>query len=110
MIESGYVRQFTATMMARFHRRSLGQCDPSQHVDRLRGNNVKGDPFLGADGSPRKSLSADLQRYRSTGRIPDERSDGDLSFSGVAPLEDFAYAIAAAILLPSLWMLMEGRR
>ncbi len=34
------------------------------------------------------------------------------AFIGVAPLEDFAYAIAAAILLPSLWTLLgprEGR-
>jgi lycopene cyclase domain-containing protein len=28
------------------------------------------------------------------------------AFIGVAPLEDFAYAIAAAILLPSLWTLI----
>ena len=27
---------------------------------------------------------------------------------GVAPLEDFAYAIAAIILLPSLWALLGG--
>jgi lycopene cyclase domain-containing protein len=27
---------------------------------------------------------------------------------GVAPLEDFAYAIAALILLPSLWSLLSG--
>jgi hypothetical protein len=31
-------------------------------------------------------------------------------FVGVAPLEDFAYAIAAVIGLPSLWVLLEGRR
>ena len=29
---------------------------------------------------------------------------------GVAPLEDFAYAIAALILLPSLWSLLSRRR
>ena len=29
---------------------------------------------------------------------------------GIAPLEDFAYAIAAVVLLPSLWTLLEGRR
>jgi lycopene cyclase domain-containing protein len=29
---------------------------------------------------------------------------------GVAPLEDFAYAIAAVIGLPSLWVLLGGRR
>ncbi len=29
---------------------------------------------------------------------------------GVAPLEDFAYAIAAIILLPSLWALLGGTR
>jgi lycopene cyclase domain-containing protein len=28
---------------------------------------------------------------------------------GVAPLEDFAYAVAAAVLLPSLWCLFERR-
>lgn len=31
------------------------------------------------------------------------------AFIGIAPLEDFAYAIAAAVLLPSLWVLL-GRR
>ncbi|MCU1404072.1 MAG: lycopene cyclase [Glaciihabitans sp.] len=31
-------------------------------------------------------------------------------FVGIAPLEDFAYAIAAVVLLPSLWMLLGGRR
>ena len=31
-------------------------------------------------------------------------------FIGVAPLEDFAYAIAAIILLPSLWTLLGGKR
>jgi lycopene cyclase domain-containing protein len=29
---------------------------------------------------------------------------------GVAPLEDFAYAVAAVVLLPSLWMLLAPRR
>ncbi len=29
---------------------------------------------------------------------------------GIAPIEDFAYAIAAVVLLPSLWMLLERRR
>ena len=29
------------------------------------------------------------------------------AFLGIAPLEDFAYAIAAAVLLPSLWVLMS---
>lgn len=32
------------------------------------------------------------------------------AFIGIAPLEDFAYAIAAVILLPSLWCLLGGRR
>jgi len=32
------------------------------------------------------------------------------AFIGVAPLEDFAYAIAAVVLLPSLWCLMGGKR
>ncbi|WP_440709283.1 lycopene cyclase domain-containing protein [Herbiconiux sp. YIM B11900] len=31
------------------------------------------------------------------------------AFVGIAPLEDFAYAIAAALLLPSLWLLFERR-
>jgi lycopene cyclase domain-containing protein len=31
------------------------------------------------------------------------------AFIGIAPLEDFAYAVAAAILLPSLWMLLPAR-
>ena len=32
------------------------------------------------------------------------------AFIGIAPLEDFAYAIAAVVLLPSLWVLLGGRR
>ena len=32
------------------------------------------------------------------------------AFIDIAPLEDFAYAIAAAVLLPSLWTLVGGRR
>jgi lycopene cyclase domain-containing protein len=32
------------------------------------------------------------------------------AFIGIAPLEDFAYAIAAVVLLPSLWCLMGGKR
>ncbi len=31
------------------------------------------------------------------------------AFIGIAPLEDFAYAVAAVILLPSLWVIL-GRR
>jgi lycopene cyclase domain-containing protein len=31
------------------------------------------------------------------------------AFVGIAPLEDFAYAVAAAVLLPSLWLLLPGR-
>ena len=31
------------------------------------------------------------------------------AFIGIAPLEDFAYAIAAVVLLPSIWML-AGKR
>ena len=30
-------------------------------------------------------------------------------FIGIAPLEDFAYAVAAAVLLPSLWVLFAPR-
>ncbi|MEJ3406037.1 lycopene cyclase domain-containing protein [Rathayibacter sp. YIM 133350] len=29
---------------------------------------------------------------------------------GLAPIEDFAYPVAAAVLLPSLWVLLGGRR
>jgi hypothetical protein len=32
------------------------------------------------------------------------------AFIGIAPLEDFAYALAAAVLLPSLWILLAPRR
>ena len=31
-------------------------------------------------------------------------------FVGVAPIEDFAYAVAAVVLLPSLWHLLSPRR
>jgi lycopene cyclase domain-containing protein len=31
-------------------------------------------------------------------------------FIGIAPLEDFAYALAAVVLLPTLWMLLRGNR
>ena len=31
------------------------------------------------------------------------------AFVGIAPLEDFAYAIAAVVGLPSLWVLLGGR-
>jgi lycopene cyclase domain-containing protein len=31
------------------------------------------------------------------------------AFVGIAPLEDFAYAIAAVVLLPSLWTLFAPR-
>ena len=32
------------------------------------------------------------------------------AFIGIAPLEDFAYAIAAVVGLPSLWVLLGRRR
>jgi lycopene cyclase domain-containing protein len=32
------------------------------------------------------------------------------AFIGIAPLEDFAYALAAVVGLPSLWVLLERRR
>jgi len=32
------------------------------------------------------------------------------AFIGVAPLEDFAYAVAAVVGLPSLWVLLGRRR
>lgn len=31
-------------------------------------------------------------------------------FVGLAPLEDFAYALAAAILLPAIWVLLPRRQ
>ncbi|HEX4058260.1 MAG TPA: lycopene cyclase domain-containing protein [Galbitalea sp.] len=31
-------------------------------------------------------------------------------FIGRAPIEDFAYTVAAVVLLPSVWMLAGGRR
>ncbi|GGE88871.1 lycopene cyclase domain-containing protein [Mycetocola zhadangensis] len=31
-------------------------------------------------------------------------------FLGLAPLEDFAYAIAASILLPGLWLLLPAKK
>lgn len=31
-------------------------------------------------------------------------------FLGLAPIEDFAYAVAAALLLPSLWVLLSPRK
>ena len=30
------------------------------------------------------------------------------AFIGIAPLEDFGYAVAAAVLLPSVWLLLPG--
>jgi len=32
------------------------------------------------------------------------------AFIGIAPLEDFAYAIAAVVLLPTVWNLLPARR
>jgi lycopene cyclase domain-containing protein len=32
------------------------------------------------------------------------------AFIGIAPLEDFAYAVAAIVLLPCLWMLVGRKR
>ena len=32
------------------------------------------------------------------------------AFVGIAPLEDFAYAVAALVLLPSIWTLLGSRR
>ncbi|MCP2030886.1 lycopene cyclase domain-containing protein [Okibacterium sp. HSC-33S16] len=32
------------------------------------------------------------------------------AFLGLAPLEDFAYAIAAVVLLPGLWLLLPARK
>ncbi|MDK1326885.1 lycopene cyclase domain-containing protein [Arthrobacter sp. zg-Y1143] len=36
-----------------------------------------------------------------------ERISG--AFAGAAPLEDFAYPLAAVLLLPALWILLPGR-
>jgi lycopene cyclase domain-containing protein len=47
-------------------------------------------------------IAADLFTYNP------ERISG--AFIGLAPLEDFAYAVAAVVLLPSLWHLLERRR
>lgn len=47
-------------------------------------------------------IAADLFTYNS------ERISG--AFLGLAPLEDFAYAIAAVVLLPTLWHLLGGSR
>ncbi|MCU1413427.1 MAG: lycopene cyclase [Microbacteriaceae bacterium] len=44
------------------------------------------------------------------GLVGYDRSKISGAFIGVAPLEDFAYAIAAAVLLPSLWILTAGRK
>jgi lycopene cyclase domain-containing protein len=44
------------------------------------------------------------------GLVGYERSLMSGVFVGIAPLEDFAYAIAAAVLLPSLWCLLSVRR
>ncbi|PWB97730.1 lycopene cyclase domain-containing protein [Homoserinimonas hongtaonis] len=46
-------------------------------------------------------IAADLFWYN-----PDRISG---AFLGLTPLEDFAYAIAAVVLLPSLWHLIGGR-
>lgn len=46
-------------------------------------------------------IAADLFTYNP------ERISG--AFLGLAPLEDFAYAIAAVVLLPTLWHLLGGR-
>ncbi len=43
------------------------------------------------------------------GLVGYDRSHISGIFVGVAPLEDFAYAVAAAVLLPSLWMLLSPK-
>ena len=45
----------------------------------------------------------------SVGLVGYDTSKISGAFVGVAPLEDFAYAIAAVVLLPSLWVLLERR-
>ncbi|AMM19218.1 lycopene cyclase [Frondihabitans sp. PAMC 28766] len=44
------------------------------------------------------------------GLVGYDRSKISGVFIGIAPLEDFSYAVAALILLPSLWVLVGGRR
>ena len=46
----------------------------------------------------------------SVGLVGYDESKISGAFVGVAPLEDFAYAIAAVVLLPCLWTLLEKRR
>ena len=46
----------------------------------------------------------------SVGLVGYDESKISGAFVGVAPLEDFAYAVAAVVLLPSLWALTENRR
>lgn len=45
----------------------------------------------------------------SVGLVGYDRARISGVFIGVAPVEDFAYAIAAAVLLPALWMLLSPR-
>ncbi len=46
----------------------------------------------------------------AVGLVGYDRSKISGAFVGVAPLEDFAYAIAAVVGLPSLWTLLGPRR
>jgi lycopene cyclase domain-containing protein len=43
----------------------------------------------------------------SVGLVGYDRTHISGLFVGVAPLEDFAYAVAAVVLLPSLWLLLK---
>ena len=54
---------------------------------------MKGDTFIRADRSPRKSLSVELERHGPTVRISGERSDGDLNFDGVVNYEEPSTAL-----------------
>jgi len=43
------------------------------------------------------------------GLVGYNRADISGVFIGIAPIEDFAYAVAAAVLLPSVWSLLDRR-
>ena len=66
------------------------------------------DPMHG--GIEQGSLDTALSRIAQIGLVGYDRALISGAFIGVAPLEDFAYAVAAAILLPSLWALLGGRK
>jgi hypothetical protein len=44
------------------------------------------------------------------GLVGYDRAQISGAFVGVAPVEDFAYTIAAVVLLPSLWSLLGAKK